>query len=239
MILHHRPSASNSKANCVLQGTSSLNFSHQTLQMMANCSNPILQATPFTKPTPHHEGNEEYYRAVTNSNQKENTPQSQYYSASFPGHPIPQVRDMRCIRTDRQQASHGLTPLEFIHISISPSGNGGHEFNQYYQVQHQRSKTSSYPSSRDQYYPRSTDASLSSFSDDNFESGMTTPASDHSTCSSSGMSSRSSCTGLLSVPSEGSMCSGGSSQIFFPQSGGPYHSQQQQSQQTPHYIIAT
>jgi hypothetical protein len=243
----NRPITATSKVNCMQQSTTSLNYSHQTLQMMSNCPVPILQSGPFTKPAPHHEGNEEYYRTPTNGTQKENTPQAQYYSAPFPGHPIPQVREIRCLRADRQAAPHGLSPLDFIRISISPSGNGGLECSQYYQIQHQKtqSQASSYPPSRDQYYTRSTDASLSSFSDDIFESGMTTPASDHSTCSSSGLSSRSSCAGLLSVPSEGSLCSNGSicsnvsSQMFFPQSGGSYYSQQQQNQQTPHYIIAT
>jgi hypothetical protein len=242
-----RPMTATSKVNCMQQGTASLNYTHHSLQIMSNCPVPILQSGPFTKTAPHHEPNEEYYRPASNGTQKESTPQAQYYSASFPGHPIPQVREVRSIRTDRQPTPHGLSPLDFIRISISPSGNGGHESSHYYQIQHQKnhSQASSYPPSRDQYYPRSTDASLSSFSDDIFESGVTTPASDHSTCSSSGLSSRSSCTGLLSVPSESSICSNGSicsnvsSQIFFPQSGGSYYSQQQQNQQTPHYIIAT
>ena len=180
------------------------------------------------------EKNEEFYRSVGPGVQKDMISQALYYSAPFPGRPTSNSRDSRCSRSDCQPP--GLSPLDFHRVSVSPSSESCRDSGRYYPAQHQKGEHIGH-SPRDHYYLRTNEApSLSSFSDEYCESGVTTPASERSTCSSSGMTSRSS---MLSMPVEGPHLNSSSvsSQIFCPQPAGSYYSQQQFQQ--PHYIIAS
>mmetsp|Transcript_23585 Transcript_23585/g.22731 ORF Transcript_23585/g.22731 Transcript_23585/m.22731 type:complete len:499 (-) Transcript_23585:485-1981(-) len=154
--------------------------------------------------------NEKKHCDLKNGGPKESVSQTQYYPPPFP--------------LGQASAINGqLSPLGFVHAAILANNISGRD-----QVQ-----VNGYPSHPcdGSYYDQSNELS---FSDDNYNSGTTTPLSAWSSCPNS---ARSSCAGLNSTSSESSMCSPNNS--FFPlQSGGPYHIRNQKLQQ-PHYIIAS
>jgi hypothetical protein len=180
------------------------------LQMLVN--NPVLksQSTEYSQSNLE---NEEKYCDLNNGGPKESVSQTQYYPPPFPLGQVSAINSQ-------------LSPLRFVHAAILANNISGRD----HQVQ-----VSGYPSHPcdGSYYDQSNELS---FSDDNYDSGATTPLSTWSSCPNS---ARSSCAGLNSISSDGSMCSPNNfSQIFPIQSGGPYHVRNQKLQQ-PHYIIAS
>ena len=229
-----RSGSAKGSTNCLQQGSEPLTYSHDTFQMMSNCTTTKTHSALPVEGGHQNEKNEEYYRSVGPAVQKDLISQAVYYSAPFPGRPTSTSRETRCSRSDGQPL--GLSPLDFHRVSVSPSSERCRDGSRFYTTQHQKGEPVGH-SPRDHYYLRTNETpSLSSFSDEYCESGVTTPASDRSTCSSSGLTSRSS---LLSMPAEVSHLNSSnvSSQIFCPQPAGSYYSQQQFQQ--PHYIIAS
>jgi hypothetical protein len=232
-IIAFRSGSSKGNTNCLQQGPDPLTYSHDTFQMMSNSTASKTQSALPTELELKNEKNEEFYRSVGPGVQKDMISQALYYSAPFPGRPTSISRDSRCSRSDCQPP--GLSPLDFHRVSVSPS-ESCRDSGRFCPAQNQKGEHIGH-SPRDHYYLRSNEApSLSSFSDEYCESGVNTPASERSTCSSSGMTSRSS---MLSMPVEGPHLNSSSvsSQIFCPQPAGSYYSQQQFQQ--PHYIIAS
>lgn len=226
--LLHRSIGPISDASCQQKGPMPLSYSHQTLQMMSSCPVAIALSSSYAQSSIPKDCNDEFYRTLNSAKQTETVSQSPYYPVPYPVHPTSQVLNIRSL----QPIQVGLSPLDFIRTAISPLPNCEREANHRFMVQHQKGLLSGYCG--DQYYPRPSEiSSLCSFSDDNCESGATTPASERSMGSNSGLSSRSS---MLSVASDASICSNnGPAQIFSSQSAGPYYKQPQ----PPHFIVAS
>ena len=220
-----RPMAPISDVSCLLKGSTSVGYSHQTFQAMPSCSAAIAPPSSYALSGIHNDSNEECYRIGKSGGQKDTVSQPSYYPMPFPVHPTSQTRDVRA----QQPTQVGLSPLDFIRATAPPQSTCDREANHRFMIQNQKSLGYC----GDQFYSRPTElSSLSSFSDDNCESGATTPASERSMGSSGGLSSRSS---LLSVTSEASICSNsGTGQIFLSQSTGSYY-----KLQPPHFITAS
>ena len=225
-IFFVRPMAPISDVSCLLKGPTPVGYSHQTFQAMPSCSVAIAPSSSYALSGIHNDSNEECYRIGKSGGQKDTVSQPSYYPMPFPVHPTSQTRDVRA----QQPTQVGLSPLDFIRATAPPQSTCDREANHRFMIQNQKSLGYC----GDQFYSRPTElSSLSSFSDDNCESGATTPASERSMGSSGGLSSRSS---LLSVTSEASICSiSGSGQIFLSQSTGSYYKQLQ----PPHFITAS
>ena len=231
----YRPLSSTGN-NCIQPGSAPLNYSHQTLQILSQCPVAISQSTSYVQSSIQNENNDEYFRALNGGVKAESTTQGQYYSIPYTGHPASQMRDVRSMRGEIQQIQVGLSPLDFIRTNVSSHTTCGREERQHFLVLQQNGLANGF--CNEQFYSRPTDiTSLSSFSDDNCESGATTPASERSIGGGSGMSSRSSLTGLHCASSDVSLCSNSGSSQIFTQPGGSYYKQQQLQQ--PHYIIAS
>lgn len=194
---------------------------------MISASKPsISHSDVYVKPVSQNEIIEAYHRVAACSGKKELTIQSPYYLTPFSGHSTPLAE---CLKVDSHPVTGGLCANDYPQPSVSPVGNVGPERSHYFPLSQLKGQLCGYPT-YDKYYSRSTDApSMSSFSDDACESGATTPASERSTHSSSGISRRSS---LMSVSNDGT------SKVFYPQAGGGSYYSQQQLQQ-PHYITAS
>lgn len=220
--------APTSDVSCHLSCSTPVSYLHRNLQAMPSCSVTITPPSSYAPSGIHNDSNEEYYRTGKSEVQKECTSQPPYYPMPFPVQQTSQLRDVRVA----QPIQVGLSPLDFIRTTVTPQSTCDREANYRFMVQNQKNLSNGYYG--DQFYSRPTEtSSLSSFSDDNCESGATTPASERSMCSSGGLSSRSS---LLSVSSDASICSNsGSGQIFLSQSTGPYYKQLQ----PPHFITAS
>ena len=235
-VRYVRPMDSMPDGNCLQHGVSPLSYSHQTLQMMSTCP-AVSQCSPYIQSNLQNDSNDNEYYRVQNGGQTDVAPQPHYYPVPIPfsGHASnhlnqTHLRDMRSIRPDILPIQTGPSPLDFMRNSIATHTNG-HQ----YSAHQQKSQTGSFRN--DQYFTRQETSSLSSFSDDNCDSGSgaTTPASERSLASSSGLSSRAS---LLSVSSDGSLCSSNvSPPIFLSQPNGSYYKHLQQQQ--PHYITAS
>jgi hypothetical protein len=196
--------------NCRQQASAPVPYSHETLHMLVN--NQVLNPLPTEYSQPNLQ-NEDNYCVSNNGGPKDNVSQTQYYPPPFP------LGQASAINSQ-------LSPLEFVHAAILANNSNGRDH------QGQINGYASHPCDGS-YYDRSNELS---FSDDNYDSGATTPLSNWSSCPNS---ARSSCTGLNSMSSDGSLCSPNNfSQIFPIQSGGPYHIRNQKLQQ-PHYIIAS